>query len=390
MNKHYLKFGVGVMAGCMSMPLFAGITLGDAKTQEGALTLSGAVRANYQYKSFGEPAADQKIQFNAAILDVNYDALDWFASAQYRCYQNDQLCDQSMLVHAYAGYKLNRTDNITLGLQPISFGPSRYWDSSFYAGINNTMGLQDALNLGVNYHFELPSSTQFDLAYFVTDGGNYSGDSLNASRYTANFVKTSDASQTSLKEKNMWMGRVKQELAFLTNDDLNVSLGGSYWYSELDNKNNGETGSRKAWALFSQMNYQNLNMTLTGGKQTIANKDATHPFSSTIGSFDTEYELANKGFFYTLDTSYSFKNVREHLNITPYLVFSGFDKSEHTFDDSQRHIIGAAWNYKQLSLYTEYVVAKNDPFIGGNAYSLAQGDDGKWNKLANFMLVYNF
>ncbi len=49
-------------------------------------------------------------------------------------------------------------------MQPIPFGPGRFWDSSFYAGINNTMGLQDASNLGANYHFELPSATKVDLA----------------------------------------------------------------------------------------------------------------------------------------------------------------------------------------------------------------------------------
>jgi hypothetical protein len=35
-------------------------------------------------------------------------------------------------------------------------------------------------------------------------------------------------------------------------------------------------------------------------------------------------------------------------------------------------------------------MSKNDPFIGGNAASLALGDDNKWNKLLNLTLFYYF
>ncbi|MCY3399530.1 hypothetical protein ECD62_03580, partial [Acinetobacter baumannii] len=42
----------------------------------------------------------------------------------------------------------------------------------------------DASNLGANYHFELPSATKVDLAYFATDGGNYHGSSKDSARYT--------------------------------------------------------------------------------------------------------------------------------------------------------------------------------------------------------------
>ncbi|MEB6478874.1 hypothetical protein [Acinetobacter vivianii] len=390
MNKTTIKIGFGLLALTISLPVMAGMTLGNPESETGALTLSGTLRANYQNKDYGEAASDQKIKFDAAILRLGYESPDWFGRLEYRCYQYDTLCDFSTLVYGYVGYRFNSTDNITLGLQPIPFGPSRFWDSSFYAGINNTMGLQDALDLGVNYHFELPSATKVDLAYFATDGGNYHGNSRDSARYTANVVHSDDPLKTDLNEKNMWMARVDQELKFLSTDDLKVSVGGSYWYSEIENKKTSEDGNRNSWALFNRINYKNLNVVLTGGKQSISNQDQINPHASTFGSFDGEYDIANKGYFYTVDTSYSFKNVRDSLNVTPYLVFSGFDKKEKGFDDSQRNIVGVAWDYKNVSLYTEYVMSKNDPFVGGTGSSLAEGDDGKWNKLLNLMLVYNF
>ncbi|EXB26515.1 hypothetical protein J537_1859 [Acinetobacter baumannii 1437282] len=388
MEKIYAQSALSFLLFAISLPATAGITLGDAQNQLGALTVSGTLRANYQDKHYGEPASDQKIKFDAAILRLDYERSDWFGKLEYRCYQYDRLCDFSTLVYGYAGYRLNATDNITLGLQPIPFGPGRFWDSSFYAGLNNTMGLQDATNLGINYHTELPSLTKIDLAYFASDGGNYHGASQDSARYTANMVHSSDPLKTNLNEKNMWMARVDQ--ALLSRDDLNVSVGGSYWYSDIENNKNGADGSRNTWALFNRIHYKNLNVVLTGGKQSIRNKDALSPDQSTFGSFDSEYDIANTGYFYTIDTSYVFKDVMESLNVTPYLVFSGFHKQEQKFNDSQRNILGVTWGYKNMSVNTEYVMSKNDPFVGGNSSSLAQGDDGKWNKLVNVMFQYHF
>ncbi|MRA03803.1 hypothetical protein F4T82_08630 [Acinetobacter lwoffii] len=390
MNHLYRKATVGLFALGVTLPTFAGVTFGDAKSELGALTVSGAVRANYQDKHYGGPASDQKVQFDAGILKLDYQSSKLFGQVQYRCYQYERLCDFSTLVDGYMGYKINPTDRITLGVQPIPFGPGQYWDSSFYASINNTIGLQDAHNLGVNYHFELDSATQFDLAYFVTDGGNYHGTSRDAARYTANLVKSSDPNKTELQEKNMWMARVKQEFNPQSLPDLKMSVGGSYWYSDIENNRTSAQGSRDAWALFNTLNYKNFALSITGGEMSLDNKDGMNPNQSTFGSFDTEYDIANDGYFYTVDMNYTFANVGDMVNITPYFVYSGFNKKQRGFADSERHIAGVAWNHNNVSLYTEYVMSKNDPFVGGTSSSLAQGDDGKMNKLLNLMFIYSF
>lgn len=390
MNHLYRKATVGLFALGVTLPTFAGVTFGDAKSELGALTVSGAVRANYQDKHYGGPASDQKVQFDAGILKLDYQSSKLFGQVQYRCYQHERLCDFSTLVDGYMGYKINPTDRITLGVQPIPFGPGQYWDSSFYASINNTIGLQDAHNLGVNYHFELDSATQFDLAYFVTDGGNYHGTSRDAARYTANLVKSSDPNKTELQEKNMWMARVKQEFNPQSLPDLKMSVGGSYWYSDIENNRTSAQGSRDAWALFNTLNYKNFALSITGGEMSLDNKDGMNPNQSTFGSFDTEYDIANDGYFYTVDMNYTFANVGDMVNITPYFVYSGFNKKQRGFADSERHIAGVAWNHNNVSLYTEYVMSKNDPFVGGTSSSLAQGDDGKMNKLLNLMFIYSF
>lgn len=101
----------------------------------------------------------------------------------------------------------------------------------------------------------------------------------------------------------MWMARVDQDLKFLSTDDLKVSVGEVIGIQTLRIKTSAD-GTRNTWALFNRINYKNLNVVLTGGRQSISNKDALSPASSTFGSFDGEYDIANKGYFYTVDTSY--------------------------------------------------------------------------------------
>lgn len=389
MKNSYYRFGLSLLSSSLALPCLAGVTFGDAETDTGALTISGYVRANYQDKNYGSDN-DHKLQFNAAKLALDYASPKWFAHSEYRCYQYNTLCDFSTLVDAYAGYRFNAQQNLTVGVQPIPFGVSRFWESSLYGGINNTMGLEDAHNLGVNYHHEL-NSTKFDLAYFATDAGSYQGDSADSARYTANFVKSDDPTRSRLNEKNMWIGRISQDIPFNQIPDLNLNLGGSYWYSDIENKTTGLDGSRKAWALFGSLAYQNLALTFTGGRNAVSNGDTNQPDYSVMGSYDGEYDVANKGDFYTADIRYSFKDVYKGLSITPYATYTAYVKDQDGYKDSTRNFIGASFDYKKVSLVAEYILSKNDPFIGGSQSALAQGDsDGKLNKLLNLTFFYYF
>lgn len=389
MKHSYYRFGLGLISTSLALPCFAAITLGDAQTDTGALTISGYVRANYQDKNYGSDN-DNKLQFNAAKLALEYATPKWFAHGEYRCYQYNTLCDFSTLVDAYAGYRFNEQQNVTVGLQPIPFGVARFWESSLYGGINNTMGLEDAHNLGVNYHHEL-NSTKIDLAYFATDGGNYHGDSRDSARYTGNFVESDDPTRSTLNEKNMWIGRISQDIKLNSVPDLSLNLGGSYWYSDIENKSTDLDGSRKAWALFGSLAYQNLALTLTGGKNSVSNQDSIRPHESVMGSYDGEYDVANKGAFYTADVRYNFKDVYKGLSITPYAAYTTYVKDQDGYKDSTRNFLGASFDYKKVSLVAEYIFSKNDPFIGGTQAALAQGDaDDKWNRLLNLTFFYHF
>lgn len=390
MKRTYLQLALASALTAMITPGYAGMSFGEANSETGKLTVAGYVRGNYQLKHYGEDADDQKLRFDAAQLKLDYERGDLFGHVEYRCYQYERLCDFSTMIDAYVGYRLNQTDQLVVGMQPIPFGAGRFWGNSLYGSINTTAGLEDVHNVGVNYHAELPTATKFDVGYFAIDGGHYSGQyTPDSGRYTSNYVHSDDLTQTDLQEKNMWIARVSQDIA-LGIDGLGTQVGASYWRSDIDNKSTDQTGRREAWAVFGKVNYGNLGVTLTGGKNDVSNKDLVQPEASLMGSYDSEYQVANKASYYTVDAGYSFKNVGKIGHITPYVMHSRYDKDMDAAKDSIRNIIGVTIDHKQLSLVAEYIMGKNDPFIGGTATSLAQGDDNKWNKLLNLTLFYYF
>lgn len=240
---------IAFLGGCLALSSLvnAGISFGDKTTPQGEFSINGSVRLNYQDKDFQQPSNDNKVQFTLAQMLLSYDSTKYFGATDIRCYQYDTLCDLTVLTYAYAGYKLNDTDSLTVGLQPVPFGPARFWENSFYGSLNNTMGLQDIHNLGVKYHVEPQTGTKFDVAYFAVDGGNYHGLTKDSARYTANFVEHDQPNQDILNEKNMWVAKFAQDFAW---NDFKLTAGGSYWYSQIENKTQSTDGNLSSLEYF--------------------------------------------------------------------------------------------------------------------------------------------
>lgn len=382
-----LKIISGVLIGITALSAFASdLTIGNADTNLGALTLSGDFRIRYNDNNYNS-SSDHKLAFYASKIKLDYkSASNLFGRVEYRCYQFNTLCDFSALVDGYVGYQLNKTDNVKVGIQEIPFGPSRFWEPTWYGGLMSGIGLEDTHNLGVTYHFNLMPKTQIDMGYFGRDGGHYFGKSTDSARYSANFVKPDDSSQSQLKEKNMLVGRVIQDLPNV--GDLKTNVGASYLYSQLDNVTADKTGHRHAWSAFSTMSYGNLTLNLTGGQQHISNKDPIHPDYSVMGSFDYAYNVANQGNFYTTNLSYIFKDVGKIGDISPYWMYSSYVKDNKAYQTSTRNIVGLEVDHNNISVIAEYILGKND--AGLNAADFAGSHQSQQDRLVQLLLVYKF
>jgi hypothetical protein len=143
MNKYFL---IGIFPLISSLSAFAQ-DLDKTATKNENLTISGFVRAKYELKDWTKN--DQKLTFDAVKLNINYQKDDVFSGLEYRCYQFSKLCDFSALVDAYVGYNFNAQNTLKFGIQPVIFGPSRFWETNYYGGIISQVGLADFHNFGL-------------------------------------------------------------------------------------------------------------------------------------------------------------------------------------------------------------------------------------------------
>ena len=366
----------------LALAILSATTVTHAEEQ--GWSVSGFVRGNYQYKEYAE-SEKSKAQISDVRLNLNYkkDQVDGKITA--RCVQFNEMCDLMTLSDAYLGYQLDEQQKVTVGLQPIPFGIGTYWDSSFYESMMYTIGMQETHNIGIRYDLSQDQQS-WSFGYFPKDGGNYKGDSKDASRYSANFIEGVSDNATQIDEKNMLMMRYAYQGK---KDTAGYTLGSSVWYSFLDNKNNNKTGSRMNANVFGQWATPTYDTTLTVGYQDIDNKQDGVAYS-TFGSFDTEYHVANKAYYYVADIDYKTSwNYKDWKGFKPYLVFSGLMKQDGQ-PNSYRNIAGLQADYKNITINAEYILAKNDAFVGGNTNSFANSTNNDWKKLLYITFAYKF
>lgn len=355
-----------------------------AFAEEIQYSASAVIRGNYQYKEYA--TSDQsKLKFSDVRLDLAFNKDNLSGMLTARCYQFDELCDFSVLSDAYLKYKLDQQQQVSIGLQAIPFGIDTFWDSSFYESMMNSTGFQDIHNLGFRYDYA-NQQHQVNLAYFPVDGGRYIGDSKDAARYSANYINGQSAESTQLEEKNMLIARYAYQNQY---KDVSYVLGVSAWYSQLEHLNDHQTGDRKNANIFAQLKKDQMDGTFTFGYQDVDNKVDGIQYS-TLGSFDSEYQLANKAYYYVADLGYNInQDFYQITGLRPYLSSSGLLKKQH-MPDSYRNIMGMQFDYKKLRVNAEYILAKNDAVIGGSADAFAHSSDRDWKQLFYMTLGYRF
>lgn len=371
------------------------LTWGDVATDNGQFKVSGAVRTRFLHKDYADQAIQGSKNDDWKLADIklvlSYENPHWIASVDTRCYQYDSLCDAVFLKDAWAGYKFNEDQRLTVGLQFVDFGYDRLWGNSYYETILNTVGLEDIQNLGIKYRFK-NEDYHLALGFYPRDGGDYKGTSKDSSRYSGNFVQADDLNTgTDIKEKNMWVGRASKKIQLNKDAGLKTEIGVSYWHSDLENQRTGRDGKRDAWNAFAFSELNAWQWLFVVGAQDIKNGDDLHPNYSTIGAFDFPYQVANKAKFMVNELSYAVeKPIFKLENIKPYISYSQFLKDESGYKDSERLIAGVYFNYKAIGIQGEYIWSKNDPMTGGSENGLAQGDSNRWNQLFYLSLGYYF
>ncbi|MGZ7459820.1 hypothetical protein ACXPVS_24605 [Pseudomonas sp. Ma2-10] len=359
------------------------------------LDIGGAVRARFDY----DPDRDiQKLSFDTFRIDVNYNSATWIGSAQYRFYGGsypydyvDSIGDVAFPSWAWIGYKFDESQQIQVGINQVPFGLQPYFGSTFYKGLGNVVGLEDVHNLGVKYINDGPE-WNLQAAYYATDGGQWKGTSRGGKSYSTNVADADDyvADGSDNSEKNMIALRLARKLSL---GDWKSEIGGSLLTSTLENQDTGNDGRRNAFAVHYMGKNGPWGTQLQVARQQMTPENAGTNKVVTFGGYDGTFNVASKGNLYVGELSYDLPGKYWLASgVRVYGNYSLFDKSESSFQDSQRFILGTSFSLKDLWIAVEWLHGKNDPYIGGSSYtqSLGAGGSNQWENQLYANIGYYF
>ena len=155
--------------------------------------------------------------------------------------------------------------------------------------------------------------------------------------------------------------------------------------STLENKDTGNDGRRNAVAIHYLGKNGPWGVQLQAARQQMSPRNEGTDGVVTLGGYDGTFNVASRGNLYVADLSYDVggKYLFDQISgVKLYANYSAFDKSDNDFKTSQRLILGTSFSVSKLWVATEWLIGKNDPYIGGSSYTQSLGAGGS-NQLEN-------
>ena len=345
--------------------------------------LGGALRYNYAYKDW-DPRYDGAglVDFDTARIDAGYDRGPWLASAQYRYYRYRGGADTHFLHHAWAGYRFNGETQLHVGLNPIPFGITPFASHNYFFSMAYYVGLEDSYNLGGKL-IHRTGPWELQLAYYVRDGGHWSGDSESSARYTFNVVENGAVRNS---ERDTVVGRAAY--TFGKGTQQSSEIGVSLLSGRLPNATTGRDGHRRAGAVHYRGDYGPWGVMLQATRyvNSVENPSGQDRSVVIMGAYDFPYAVAARANLYTANLSYRVGEWGALRDITVYADYSVLSKDAAGFRDSQQQVYGVSFTpINKVFVYVDYLRGRQHPYIGPNFSSglAAGGVDDSWHDRVN-------
>lgn len=365
-----------------------------AEIRFGPLRVGGAMRANYAIGDYPEMdgasrAFEDGGNFNLDTFRINLDYADgpYIGKLEYRWYNG-----YNFLHTGWLGYQFDEKRQLQLGVNRVPFGPGPYGVSqSWFFDQHYYLGLADDMDLGAKYHHET-GNWKWDLAYYVSDEGNYIGSSHDSARYSYDVVNESDQGYEERNQFNL------RGIYQFSGSEVKTDLGVSLQYGELKSRGSQDDGDRYAasvhmvnkWGQFtlaSQITYYRFDV------------DSDQPLGTDklvqMGAYDFPSTAAAEAWIPAVSLSYYLEtNQIAWLDyVIPYVEYSSVVKQESHFNDSELATLGAAWGKDNWYIYTDLSASNGNEFIGGDAAfgdRLGANQDDDWQTRFNINFGYYF
>ncbi|MCK8045129.1 carbohydrate porin [Shewanella sp. 1CM18E] len=360
----------------------------EQKAQQSSVKFGGAVRVNYAYEDYDDDNADRggDFDFDLFRIDVSGNYKDLIFSAQYRWFEY-----MNVIQHAWIGYNFDEQQQAKIGVTQVPFGLLTYASNNYFFSSNFYLGLEDDHDMGLNYTYK-GDNNQFDFAFYKNDeqGGIDGFVSDRTDRYAYDVVgirldgeDAYDAPSDGYAagEVNTFNARYAHTFAF---NDVSVELGASLQAGQLEIEN-GTDGDNVAAAIHSVINYDrwNVKLQMTDYKYDVDGMDvdrivvAAYHFYDSIPAEATTY-IANLAYSLPVE-------IGPISNLTFYNDYSLVTDKPAAMADTFMNVTGMAISAGGLYTYVDFVVAENQPFIGGTMVG-----DGGTNTRFNINFGYYF
>ncbi|WOT07056.1 carbohydrate porin [Shewanella youngdeokensis] len=356
--------------------------------EDSSLKIGGAVRFQYSYENYDDDNSDRggDADFDLFRIDIDGHYKDVVFSAQYRWFQY-----MNVIQHAWVGYNFDEQQQAKVGVTQVPFGILTWASNSYFFSSNFYLGLEDDQDLGLNYTYS-GDKNRFDFAFYKNDelGGidGYVTDRTDRYAYDVVGIRLAgegiyDAPTDGYEagEKNTFNARYAHNLDF---NDVAVELGVSVQAGQLEIAN-GTDGDNLAAAVHSVINYDrwNVKLQLTDYKYDVDGMEVDRMVVAAYHFYDS---IPAEATSYIANVAYSLPvNIGPVSNLTFYNDYSLITGKSAEQEDTFMNVTGMAITAGGLYTYVDFVVAENQPFVGGSMV----GDSGT-NQRFNINVGYYF
>ncbi|NHO68503.1 hypothetical protein G8770_23370 [Aestuariicella hydrocarbonica] len=370
----------------------------DAPIQIGNLKVGGAIRANFTVGDYpassgggASRAWEDDGNFNLDTFRVNldYSKGPYSAKLEYRWYNG-----YNFLHTGWLGYTFEDDSQLQVGVNRVPFGPGAYGVSqSWLFDQHYYVGLSDDMDLGVKYSMTSGHWT-WDMAYYFSDEGQYTGASRDSARYSYDVVNESG---NGYEERNQFNLRGIYSLAG-AEGGVSTDLGFSVQVGELESQGSQSDGDHYAASVHMINKWGNLKLAsqLTRYEYDV---DDDQPLGTDTlvqyGAYDFPSTAAAEAWVPAVSLSYTYTsdNIDWLDYIIPYIEYSSIVKDESDFNDSELFILGLALARNGWYIYNDLAFSNGNEFVGGDSAfgdRLGANADDEWITRYNINFGYYF
>ena len=362
----------------------------EPETKPQGIKIGGAIRTNYSHTSYEEGSQDRGGDFDFDIFRLNFsgDVGDVSLNAEIRFFEY-----MTAVKYAYAAYDFADDWQVQAGITKVPFGNWPYNSHNYFFSTGYYIGLEDDHDMGVLFKRKIADNWQLDLGFFKNDEqGGVDGYVDNRSdRYSYDVIGFRSADEgiyadpsaqggNPIGEYNTFSGRYGYHFE---HDGGKTEVGFSALAGGLHDGVD-RAGDYNAWAM-------HLNSTIGAWNLQLQHSEYDYNIDNTnrmaVGAYSFFDSIASQATMTNANVAYSVPV--EWGPVTKLQFYNDYgiiyDKSDNT-DDTWMNVTGVSIAAGGLFTYVDYVLAKNQPFVGGSV----AGDSDETERRFNINVGYYF